>query len=288
MLKAGERKLLKEFIKLSFDEDGVNNDITTSLTVPSFLKIKAVIFAREDGVFCGEDVLREIFSLKNKLKLTLYRRDAQRFKKGEKIALISGLAHLILSRERVALNFISRLSGIASLTYKFVEKVKNTRAKIMDTRKTTPGLRFLEKYAVVCGGGNNHRYNLSECILIKDNHLRACSLFSGNKFAFWENFSFSFKKNKILPIEIEVENYKEFIEVIHKKPSVIMLDNFSFLQLKKAVQYRDKFFPQILLEASGGVKLSNVEKIARSGVDFISVGELTHSAPSCDFSLEII
>ncbi|RKY40596.1 MAG: carboxylating nicotinate-nucleotide diphosphorylase, partial [Candidatus Omnitrophota bacterium] len=195
----------------------------------------------------------------------------------------------ILTAERTALNFLSLLSGIASYTYKFVKKIEKTKAKIRDTRKTTPLLRALEKYAVRVGGGFNHREGLWDGILIKDNHLRAAGIIKNKKIdkkKILEMFKMM-KENTSLEIEIEVENLSQFRKVIACLPDIVLLDNFSFPQIKKAVVFRDKFFPQVKLEVSGGINLDNVEKIACLGVDFIAVGSITHSPKAVDFSLEV-
>jgi nicotinate-nucleotide pyrophosphorylase (carboxylating) len=196
----------------------------------------------------------------------------------------------VLSAERVALNFLSLLSGIATATKTFVKRIKGTKAKILDTRKTTPNLRDLEKYAVRVGGGFNHRLSLVDAILLKGNHLRAGKFIRKGKLD-EERMAKCIAYVKTLPavkIEIEVETLEEFKKVIKYKPRVVMLDNFKPAQMKEAVRWRNRYFPRVKLEASGGINLKNVRKIAQTGVDFISVGNLTHSPKAIDFSLEIV
>jgi nicotinate-nucleotide pyrophosphorylase (carboxylating) len=306
-------KKIKNIIALALKEDIGKRDITTLFTVAPYTKIEATIIAKEEGVLCGIELAKEVFSYKfsynrakenEKVIFKCLKRDGETFQKNEKIAIIKGVARLILTRERVALNFLSLLSGIATLTRKFTEKVRGTSAKIMDTRKTTPALRELEKYAVKIGGGYNHRMNLNETILIKDNHLRAERIvYYSKSHIHKKKTSFHWRKldeekiRKLISklralsstkIEIEVENLKEFKGVIKYKPDIVMLDNFSLPQLKKAVIFRNKHYPQIKLEASGGINLANVGATASTGVDFISVGSITHSPKAIDFSLEIL
>lgn len=218
--------------------------------------------------------------LDSKIKVMPLVLDGRTFKAEEVIAYIEGDAQAILTAERVALNFLSHLSGIASLTAKFVKAVKPCRTKIMDTRKTTPGLRPLEKYAVRVGGGYNHRMSLYDQILIKDNHLKIVDSRWSIVHRIIEN-----AKRKKIKTEIEVTNLKEFKSAIRIKPDIIMLDNMSLREIKAAVKFRNSLSTK--LEASGGVNLNNVKKIASTGADIISIGALTNSAKPIDFSLEI-
>jgi nicotinate-nucleotide pyrophosphorylase (carboxylating) len=211
----------------------------------------------------------------------MLKRDGQKVRKGEKIASIEGKAKDILTAERTALNFLQRLSGIATMTSKYVEKTKRTKAKILDTRKTTPGLRTLEKQAVKAGGGQNHRMGLFDMFLIKENHIKA----AGGITQAVKKAKSRRKKEKI---EVEVRNPSELKEALQSKPDWIMLDNMSTEQMKKAVSIIRAVDPKIKIEASGNVNLKNVRKIALAGVDFISVGALTHSAPALDLSLILI
>jgi len=282
--------IIKKIIKQALEEDIGKGDLTTFLSVSYRVKTKVFIVAREKGILCGINIAKEVFKhLDHQLKFKSLKKDADEFTKGDKIAKIEGKACSILAAERVALNFLSLLSGIATCTKGFIERVKGTRAKIMDTRKTTPNLRILEKYAVKMGGGKNHRYNLDDGILIKDNHLRASGIIRNEKINedALQNLIELLRASTNLPLEIEVENLGEFKKVIKYKPDIVMLDNFNLSSLKRAVKFRNKYFPKTNLEASGGINLKNIRNIAKSGIDFISVGAITHSPRSIDFSLEI-
>lgn len=281
---------LKKLIRDGLLEDIGRGDVTTSFCVSLRKKSKAVIFAKERCLLCGIKVAREVFkAVDSSLRFKELKKDGEKAHKGEKIAEIKGKAINILKGERLALNFLALLSGVATYTRKFVERTKGTKAKIMDTRKTTPTLRVLEKYAVLIGGGINHRKGLWDGILIKDNHLRAGDIISGSKFngRSLENTLGIIRNNTRLEIEIEVETLEEFKKVIAYKPDIILLDNFQPALMRKAVVYRNIYYPKVKLEASGGVTLGNVKKLAKTGVDFISVGSITHSPGSIDFSLEI-
>lgn len=284
-------KEIKQIVQKALKEDIGKKDITTTIALPSFSKGEAVILAKDSGILCGINIAAEIFKSRDKQSLFKpLKKEGGRFKPGDKIAYIRGDARKILTLERVALNFLSLLSGISTLTAKFVEKVEGTGVKILDTRKTTPTLRWLEKYAVKIGGGYNHRQNLTQGIIIKDNHFKAGKFIhqgkiDENKFA---ALIAKFKKDVPLKIEVEVETLEELKGVIKYNPAVVMLDNFPLAQLKKAVILKNKCFPKVLIEASGGVSLKNVKKIAMAGVDFISIGSITHSSAAIDFSLEII
>lgn len=209
--------------------------------------------------------------------------DGKLFGPNAVIACLEGNVQSILSAERVALNFLSRLSGIATLTSKYIKENRPYKAKILDTRKTTPGLRILEKYAVATGGGCNHRLGLYDQILIKDNHLKAIDY----DWAMLYHAVRKYKK-KGVKTEVEVSNLKEFKEAVKLIPDIIMLDNMSVKEIKAAVKLLRSLRSDIKLEVSGGVDLNNVRKIASTGVDMISIGALTHSVKPIDFSLEII
>jgi len=278
-------------IKAALAEDMVKRDITTLLAIPANLKGKAEIIAKQNSVLCGIAIAKEAFKqLDRKIIFKPRKKDGNLVKAKEKVAIIEGNLRTILNGERVALNFLYLLSAVATTTKKFVNQTKGTNIKIMDTRKTTPNLRSLEKYAVRVGGGWNHRSSLSDAILVKDNHLKAGQcVYKGrlneNKISALIR---RMRKKSSLAIEIEVENLAEFKGVIKYKPDVIMLDNFSLKSLKAAVNLRNKNFPKVKLEASGEVTLANVRAIAKTGVDFISSGALTHSSQPVDFSLDII
>ncbi len=280
-----------EIINRAIKEDLGDCDVTTSVTIPVGLRRKSFIIAREGGVLCGINIAREVFKkIDSSLRLTVTKKDGSTFRKEAKIMSIEGDVRSILMGERTALNFLSWLSGIATFTREFVRRTKGTQVKVMDTRKTTPTLRILEKYAVRCGGGKNHRYGLWDGILIKDNHLKASGMVGKSRVDVESigNLIKDLKKAKSSPVEIEVDNLHQFYEIIKCGPHIVMLDNFPLPALKKAVSFRNRYFPRVKLEASGGITLRNIGKIARTGVDFISVGALTHSAKSIDFSLEVV
>jgi len=272
--------LIEDVIDRTLAEDlGRAGDITTLATIPASARTRAVIAARERGVIAGNDLAIAAFRrLDQSIRFDTHVADGVSVSKGDVALAIEGPARAILSAERTALNFVGRLSGIASLTARYVEEVKNTKARIVCTRKTTPGLRAFEKHAVRCGGGFNHRFGLDDAILIKDNHiavaggvtkaLRAAKAFAGH----------------LVKIEIEVDTLDQLDEVIHEGADVVLLDNMTPAQLKDAVV---RLKGKMLTEASGGVTLETVAAIAESGVDMISVGALTHSAKVLDLGLDI-
>lgn len=281
----------REVIKEALKEDIGREDITTLYAVPSYLKIRAKIVAKESLILCGIAQCREVFRILDKgIKFKVLKKDGSRVKRGESLALIEGRASSILKGERVALNLLSHLSGIASVTREFVRKVEKFKVKILDTRKTLPTLRSLQKYAVRIGGGRNHRQGLWDGIIIKENHLLSLDIKGRRKFDVQKLRSLirNIKKATKHKVEVEVESLKEFKYVCRCKPDMILLDNFSPQDVKKAVKLRDRYFPKIRLEASGGIDKTNIEKFARSGVDFISLGILTHSPQAKDISLEVI
>jgi nicotinate-nucleotide pyrophosphorylase (carboxylating) len=277
-----KKSQLKKLIKQALREDIGKKDITTRMIIPKNKLVKAILLAKQDGIICGLEISALVFkAMDKKIKFKPLVKEGQKIRCGKVIARLRGKAQSILTAERVALNFLSLLSGIATKTRAFVDKVKPYRVKIMDTRKTIPGLRILEKYAVRVGGGFNHRFRLDEMVLIKDNHLKVTQGYL-NLPKFTKNY----------PFEIEVKNLKEFKQALKLKPAVIMLDNLSPKQIQKAVQIRNnaakKAFPyRPKLEASGGINLENIRKIAATGVEMISIGDLTHSVNSVDISLEI-
>jgi len=272
--------LIEDVINRTLAEDlGRAGDITTLATIPASARARAVIAARESGVIAGSDLAIAAFRrLDQSIRFDTHIADGAFVSKGDVALAIEGPARAILSAERTALNFMGRLSGIASLTARYVEKVKHTNARIVCTRKTTPGLRAFEKHAVRCGGGFNHRFGLDDAILIKDNHiavaggvinaLRAAKAFAGH----------------LVKIEIEVDTLDQLDEVIREGADVVLLDNMTPAQLKDAVA---RVKGNMLTEASGGVTLESVAAIAESGVDMISVGALTHSARVLDLGLDI-
>ncbi len=271
------------FVRHALIEDIGHGDITTQLTIPQSKEIEASFLVKEDCVICGMLVAERTFKVYDPgIEFTALAKDGKAVKKGKTVARLSGRAASILTAERVALNLLSMLSGVATRTREFVEKIEPHKTKITDTRKTFPGLRELQKYAVRIGGGHNHRMGLDEMILIKDNHIRVT-----------EGYDKLPSVPKGFKIEIEVQNIDEFRHALQFKPDVIMLDNMELPDIKEAVKIRDNtdfaksHHPRTKLEVSGGVNIENVSKIAASGVDIISIGELTHSVKSIDMSLEV-
>jgi len=267
-------------IDLALEEDLPAGDITTEAIVPPGLSASGVFLAKEDGVLAGIEMAAKVFQrIDPSITFKKIKDDGQEFKDGEILAEVKGKAASLLKAERTALNFLQRLSGISTLTRAFVQEVSGTKAVILDTRKTTPGWRYLEKYAVRMGGGQNHRKNLSEMMLIKDNHIRiAGGITAALKRA----------KGKItagIKIEVEATTLDEVKEALAGGADMIMLDNMSLEQIRRAVELVAGRVP---LEVSGKVNLQIVRQIALTGVDYISVGALTHSFKSADISLEFL
>jgi nicotinate-nucleotide pyrophosphorylase (carboxylating) len=269
-------------ISIALREDIGAGDTTTEFFVPDGLRALGRIVARERAILAGGETAAEVFRRVNpKLNVEVLLPDGTALMGGETILEVRGSARSILTAERVALNFLQRLSGIATLTRQFVEAIGKSRAKILDTRKTTPGLRALEKAAVVAGGGANHRSSLSEMVLVKDNHLSAGSGFSG----FVGAIQRLRQERPGIRIEVEAERLEQvrsFLEI--DGIDVILLDNMDPTEMREAVAAGKG---KVKFEASGGVTLKTVRRIAASGVDYISVGALTHSARAIDLSLEL-
>lgn len=274
-----KHEALSESVKSALDEDGAFDDVTTIATVVSDRRSRGTLMARENGVVCGIPLALEAFRLLDpKVSIRVDREDGARVRPGEPVLFVTGHARGLLSAERVALNYLQRLSGIATLTARYVEAVKGTKAKILDTRKTTPGWRTLEKYAVRAGGGTNHRMNLSTGVLIKDNHLAAVDGDIG--------MAVSRARAIAMPgvkIEVECDRLEQVERAVEAGADVILLDNMTPDLMHECVRLVNG---RSILEASGGVNLSSVRRIAETGVDWISVGALTHSAPSLDLALD--
>jgi nicotinate-nucleotide pyrophosphorylase (carboxylating) len=269
-------------VKAALAEDIGGGDVTTLATVPKSLAFVTVLRAREPLVVAGLDFARAAFSqLSWSVKIENLVHDGTHVARGENLLRISGSARAILSAERVALNFVQHLSGIATLTAQFVAAVKGTRAQILDTRKTTPGWRRFEKYAVACGGGKNHRIGLFDMVLIKDNHLAALRNEKPNAVA--AAIQQARKKYPKLKIEVEADTLEQVAQAADAGADIILLDNMSVEQMRSAVKIAKG---RAKTEASGGVNLDTVRAIAGSGVDFISVGALTHSARAVDIGLD--
>ncbi|KUO58806.1 MAG: nicotinate-nucleotide pyrophosphorylase [Alphaproteobacteria bacterium BRH_c36] len=273
------RGLIDKAVASALAEDlGLAGDITTDATVGAAATALAVISARKDGVVSGLVLAEAAFrALDDAVDFKAHVRDGAAVTPGTKIASISGSARAILTAERVALNFMGRMSGIATLTRAYVDAVAGTDAAIVDTRKTTPGLRAFEKYAVRCGGGGNHRTGLFDAILIKDNHIVAAG---GAAQAVKAARAHA---GHLVKIEVEVDTLDQLRDVLALGPDAVLLDNMTLGELRQAVAMTDG---RVLLEASGGVSLDSVGAIAETGVDLISVGGLTHSAPVLDLGLD--
>ncbi len=269
-------------------EDIGFGDITCSAVIEHEPVMQADIFAKEKNIIvCGLEIVKEVFNQidkKIKVKFNIAEGSCAGFKKS--ICTISGPASSILKGERTALNFLGRLSGIATKTRKISEKIKKYKAVVLDTRKTTPGLRVLEKYAILTGGGQNHRFGLFDQVLIKDNHIQIMRNVSGYANLCDMINKVRKKTEKGIKLEIEVTSLAQLKDAIQGKPDIIMLDNMSIKQMKQAVDLRNKTNKQIKLEASGNVTEKTIAKIATCGVDFISMGALTHSVECADFSLK--
>ena len=269
-----------KLIEIALREDIGDGDITTSSIVSTPLEATAHLVAKEGLILAGIDIFHRVYKkLDADLELIKHFEDGDEVSQGSMIGEISGKVAVILKGERIALNFLQHLSGIATLTHKFVMKVKSSPVKILDTRKTTPGWRVLEKYAVEMGGGENHRFGLFDAVLIKDNHISAAGGIGEAVRRVKDNVPHSFK------IEVETSNLQEVKEALDSGVSTIMLDNMSTEMMKEAVAMVNK---RVLVEASGNTGLDNVEEIASTGVDFISVGALTHSAKAVDISLKVV
>ncbi len=276
-------KTIKRLIDQALAEDDVRRDITTRTLLPQTQRAEAYIVVKEPAVLCGLAIAQAVFKRLDKhISFRSLYTDGAKVKPLTRVAILKGNTRSLLAGERTALNFLGHLCGIATLAHAFVQKTKGTEAKILDTRKTLPGLRILQKHAVRCGGGMNHRFNLNEAALIKDNHLALL----GKKFSYGN--AVSRLRNKAKKIIFEVQNLRQLPDALAAQPDVILLDNMTFAQIRKAVAIRNRLNKQVRLEVSGGIHLKNVRQIAQSGVDRISIGALTHSAPNIDLSMEII
>jgi nicotinate-nucleotide pyrophosphorylase (carboxylating) len=274
--------LLKSIAEKALTEDIVYGDKTTDTLFPRPILAVGELIAKETLIVAGLDLFQTVFEILDpKVRFEMYVAPGETVQKGACIGKIIGDARVLLKGERTALNFLQHLCGIATLTGQFVSQVGKNRAKILDTRKTTPGLRVFEKEAVVFGGGLNHRFHLSDLVLIKDNHI---ALAKGIKNAVKATRAML---SHPLKIEVEVTNLKEVKEAIQSKADIIMLDNMTIPEIECAVLLIRRNAPLIPIEVSGGINLKNVARVAQCGVDMISIGAITHSAPAVDISLEI-
>ena len=274
---------IEEIMDCALAEDLGKGDVTTEALIPGLQQGTGFIVAKQEGILAGVGVAKQVFQrVDAELEVELLLEDGARVEPGSKVAKVIGSIASILKAERVALNFLQHLSGIASETDRYVARVEGLPVRIMDTRKTTPGLRLLEKYAVKVGGGKNHRMNLADGILIKDNHLAALG---GQGLRIKEIIAKARQNTpQQLAVEVEVRIVSEALEAVEAGADIIMLDNMNLEDMRQAVEL---IAGRALVEASGGITLDNVRAVAETGVDFISIGALTHSSKALDISLEL-
>jgi len=275
---------INTIIDRALKEDLSDKDLTTNILFTKDKVSEAYIMTREKALICGVNIVKHIFRrLDPCMKIICYKNNGDLVDKNTKIISFRGKTRALLSGERTALNFLSYLSGISTLTYQYVHKVRHHPVQILDTRKTTPGLRVLEKMAVRTGGGYNHRFNLNEMVMIKDNHR-----ITHEREAPIQEAIEKVRKRTHKQVCVEVDNMAEFKHALEAEPDIILLDNMDCGRMRKAVKLRNASGKLCLLEASGGVNLKTVLKIAKTGVDRISVGALTHSPSMIDFTMEFI
>lgn len=276
---------VQAIIDLALAEDIGTGDVTSLATVPATRMAEGVMLAKADGVLSGIDVARQVFhTVDASIEFTPLLADGDALSHRMEIATVAGPARSLLTAERTALNIIQRLSGVATQTARYVAATEDTRAHIVDTRKTTPGMRLLEKRAVMHGGGRNHRFGLADGVLIKDNHLAAIG---GPRRITDAVARARNSAPHTLKIEIEVTTLEELREALDARADIVMLDNMDTQTMDDAVQLRDAHAHHALLEASGGITLERIPEIAATGIDLISVGALTHSSPALDISLDL-
>ena len=274
---------INQVVAAALVEDAPTGDITSLHLIPATASATAELTAREEGVFSGAAVFIAAFKITDaSVDVQLHIKDGEHFGPGQKLATVVGPARAVLTAERIGLNFVQRMCGIASLTAKYVAKTAGTRAKILDTRKTTPLLRAFERQAVLDGGGQNHRFSLSDMVMAKDNHLAV--LTAGGKDLTTELRRVKSELPQGIKLEVEVDRIDQIAAVLAADVDIIMLDNFSLEDLRTGV---DLIAGRCLVEASGGVNLDTVAAIAATGVDVISVGALTHSARALDLGLDV-
>ena len=269
--------LVEENVKRALNEDLQYGDVTTEAVVIDNRIAKVDIIAKENGIIAGTEVFKMVFKILGHVEVKFSVKDGDEIKKGEHLGYVLGDAKNILMGERVALNYMQRMCGIATLTREFTKKLEGTNVKLLDTRKTTPNMRLFEKYAVRIGGGTNHRFGLNDGVMIKDNHIEAAGGIKNAIFLAKENSPF------VRKIEVEVESIEQLYEALEAKADIIMLDNMDIETLKKAVILIDG---NAEVEASGNVTLDTISEIAKTGVDFISTGAVTHSFKVLDISMK--
>lgn len=269
--------LMEENVRKALNEDLQYGDVTTEALVLNNKVAKVDVIAKEDGVIAGTEVFKMVFKILGNVEVEFSVKDGDEIKKGECFGEVSGDAKNILMGERVALNYMQRMCGIATLTREFTKKLEGTNVRLLDTRKTTPNMRLFEKYAVKVGGGTNHRFGLNDGVMIKDNHIEAAGGIKNAILLSRKNSPF------VRKIEVEVENIEQLHEALEAKADIIMLDNMDIETLKKAVILIDG---NAEVEASGNVTLDTISEIAKTGVDFISTGAVTHSFKVLDISMK--
>ncbi len=276
--------LVDDAVRAALREDfGRAGDITSQATIPLHATAKAILSSREAGILCGLDVARSVFTAVDPdVAFATRLRDGDALKPGQTVARIAGNARSVLAAERVALNFLMHMSGIASHTARFQAAIAHTAARVTCTRKTVPGLRAFEKYAVRCGGGSNHRFGLDDAILIKDNHIAvaggiAIAIERARKFA-----------GHLVRIEVEVTNLGQLRQALAAGPDAVLLDNMPVAEMIKAVEINRKRGGDVELEASGNVRLETIRQIAETGVDYISTSKITMAAPTLDLGLDVV
>ena len=274
-IKGISKKTIRQKLKEFFEEDDIKNDITTNTFIDKNENIKANFVAEFEGVFCGEKIIENAFS--KKVRTTTFIKDGLKVKEGYLLAEVVGPSEEILRKERVVLNLIQRMCGIATETNKYAQKAFRKNIKILDTRKTTPGIRIFEKYASKCGGGFNHRFNLSKSVMIKDNHIGA------NK-----GISSIFKKSKKInaPIQVEIDTLKQLQKVLEYKVDAVLLDNMNSLEIKECIKAIKESGKKIFIEVSGGINYKTLNKYLIKGVDAISIGATIHQATFKNIKLE--
>jgi len=276
-----EKSLYRDIVETAFHEDlGTTGDLTSNATVDAAARAEGVIVARQAGRLCGLEIALDVFqSVDPELEVFRLAEDGQDLEAGEVLTRMRGDARALLAAERTAMNFLGHLSGIATVTRDLVARIESTSSKLVCTRKTTPGLRALEKYAVRTGGGGNHRFGLFDAVLIKDNHRALCG-----------GVASAIRRAKksvghLVPIEVEVDDLQQLDEALREGVDAILLDNMSIPDLRVAVE---RCRGRVVSEASGGIGLDTIEEVARTGVDLISVGWITHSAPSLDVAFDLV